>query len=194
MNTDEIDQKQLKTICQDFITLSEQRFTRMESSLSPTQADYLKLLPLLFHVNHPMLPGYIDKFTPCGLPNYMPSMLQKQIAKTVSQSFEYKPRAHLKYRIASLFLMGSMGTLGQSNSSDIDLWICLSEPLEKSLLVKLEGKGTKIRQWLATVGIELNYYLVNLDDFSRNKSKQIEVDSCGNTQNFLLLEDRKSVV
>ncbi len=189
MNIDEIDQKQLKAIRQDFITLSEQRFTRMETSLSPTQADALKLLPLLFHVNHPMLPGYIDKFTPCGLPNYKPSMLQKQIAKTVSQSFEYKPRAHLKYRISSLFLMGSMGTLGQSNTSDIDLWICLAEPLEKSLQAKLEGKGNKIKQWLATVGIELNYYLVNLDDFSRNKSKQIKVDSCGNTQNFLLLDE-----
>jgi len=189
VNIDEIDQKQLKTIRQDFLTLSEQRFTRMESSLSPTQVDYLKLLPLLFHVNHPMLPGYIDKFTPCGLPNYIPSMLQKQIAKTVSQSFEYKPRAHLKYRIASLFLMGSMGTLGQSNSSDIDLWICLAEPLDKSLQKKLDAKGNKIKQWLATVGIELNYYLVNLDDFSRNNSKQIEVDSCGNTQNFLLLDE-----
>lgn len=189
MKIDEIDQKQLKSIRQDFIHLSELRFTRMESSLSPTQSDYLKLLPLLFHVNHPMLPGYVDKFAPCGIPNYTPSMLEKSIVKTVSQSFEYKPRAHLKYRIASLFLMGSMGTLGQSNSSDIDLWVCLAEPLERSLLSKLEGKGNKVKQWLATVGIELNYYLVNLDDFSRNKSKRIEVDSCGNTQNFLLLDE-----
>ncbi len=189
MKIDEIDQKQLKTIRQDFINLCELRFTRMESSLSPTQADYLKLLPLLFHVNHPMLPGYVDKFVPAGIPNYTPSMLEKKIAKTVSQSFEYKPRAHLKYRIASLFLMGSMGTLGQSNSSDIDLWICLSEPLDGSLSGKLNNKADNIKQWLAAVGIELNYYLVNRDDFSRNKSKKIEVDSCGNTQNFLLLDE-----
>ena len=189
MKIDEIDQKKLKTIRHDFINLSKLRFTRMEASLSPTQADYLKLLPLLFHVNHPMLPGYIDKFTPCGLPNYTPSMIEKQIAKTVSQSFEHKPRAYLKYRIASLFLMGSMGTLGQSNSSDIDLWICLAEPLEGSLLENLRAKGNKIKQWLTSVGIELNYYLVNLDDFSRNKTKSIEVDSCGNIQNFLLLDE-----
>lgn len=189
MEIGEIDQKRLKTIRQDFVNLSELRFKRMQESLSPTQSDQLNLLPLLFHVNHPMLPGYVDKFTPCGLPNYTPSMEEKQIAKTVSQSFEFKPRAHLTYRIAGLYLMGSMGTLGQSNSSDIDLWVCLSEPLENSLTKKLSNKANKIKAWLAEVGIELNYYLVNLDDFSGNKSKKIEVDSCGNTQKFLLLDE-----
>jgi len=186
---DEIDQKRLKTIRRDFINHSQLRFKRMEANLSPTQSDYLNLLPLLFHVNHPMLPGYVDKFTPCGLPNYMPTMVQKQIAKTVSQSFQFKPRAHLTYRIAGLYLMGSMGTLGQSVSSDIDLWICLAEPLENSLSKKLNEKASKIKNWLAGVGIELNYYLVNLDDFSHNKSKKIAVDNCGNTQNFLLLDE-----
>jgi len=189
VESDEIDQKRLKAIRQEFIKLSELRFSQMQESLSPTQADYLKLLPLLFHVNHPMLPGYVDKFTPCGLPNYTPSMVEKKIAKTVSQSFEYKPRAYLSYRIAALYLMGSMGTLGQSNSSDIDLWVCLSEPLESSLTKKLTNKANNIKNWLAEIGIELNYYLVNLDDFSGNRSKKIEVDSCGNAQKFLLLDE-----
>lgn len=186
---DEIDQKQLKTIRRNFMALSETRFKRMESSLLPTQADYLKLLPLLFHVNQPILPGYVDKFTPCGIPNYTPSMLEKRIAKTVSQSFEYKPRAHLQYRIASLFLMGSTGTLGQSTISDIDLWICLAEPLENKLITKLKLKANRIKYWLAKVGVELNFYLVNSDDFSTKKIKKIESDSCGNTQNYLLLDE-----
>ena len=186
---DEIDPKQLKKTRDAFLKLSQTRFSRMELSLSPVQADYLKLIPLLFHVNHPMLPGYVDRFTPCGLPNYTPTSVEKSIAKTVSQSFVYKPRAHLSYKIASLFLMGSMGTLGQSNSSDIDLWICQVEPLEKKLLGKLENKAEKIRLWFATVGIELNYYFVNQDDFSGNKAKKMGTDSCGGTQKFLLLDE-----
>jgi len=189
VKVEEIDQKQLKNIRQRFIQLSELRFQRMESSLSPIQADHLKLLPLLFHVNHPMLPGYVDKFVPCGLPNYSPTAVQKSIAKTVSQSFEYKPRAHLKYPISALYLMGSMGTLGQSTSSDIDLWICLSDPLEGALYKKLKEKANNIKDWLNENGIELNFYLVNSDDFSRNRNKQIESDHCGNTQNFLLLDE-----
>ncbi len=189
MSIDEIDQKQLKKTRDAFLKLSQTRFHRMELSLSPTQADYLKLVPLLFHVNHPMLPGYVDGFTPCGLPNYTPTTVEKSIAKTVSQSFVYKPKAHLSYEIASIFLMGSMGTLGQSNSSDIDLWICLAEVLEEGLLIKLENKAEKIKLWFTTVGIELNYYYVNQDDFSGNRTKKLETDSCGSTQNFLLLDE-----
>lgn len=189
MTIDEIDQKSLKKTRDAFIKLSQTRFSRMESSLSPMQADYLKLIPLLFHVNHPMLPGYIDRYTPCGLPNYTPTSIEKSIAKIVSQSFVYKSRAHLSYKIASLFLMGSMGTLGQSNSSDIDLWVCLAQPLEKKLLVKLENKAAKIKLWFASVGIELNYYFVNQDDFSGNRSKRLETDNCGSTQKFLLLDE-----
>ena len=165
------------------------RFSRMESSMSMKQADCLKLLPLLFHVNHPMLPGYVDKFTPNGLPNYSPSKTEKKIAKTVSQSFAYKPRAHLSYKISSLFLMGSMGTLGQSPASDIDLWICLAERLPNKSLVKLKKKATYIKEWFATIGIELNFYCVHSDDFSLKKDKMLEVDSCGNTQNYLLLDE-----
>jgi len=189
VNKAEIDYKQLNGTKRDFIRLSERRFSRMESSLSPVQADKLKLLPLLFHVNHPMLPGYVDKFTPCGIPNYTPSHLEKKIAKTVSQSFEYKPRAHLKYRISSLFLMGSMGTLGQSNTSDIDLWVCLEEPLDPKLREKLEKKAQGIKSWLAEIGIELNSYIVNHDEFSEKKTRKIESDNCGNTQNYLLLDE-----
>ncbi len=185
----EINQKQLKQIKNDFLRLSQRRYSRMEASLSGVQADKLKLIPLLFHVNHPMLPGYVDKFTPSGIPNYTPSHVEKQIAKTISQSFEYKPRAHLKYRIASLFLMGSMGTLGQSNSSDIDLWICLCEPLESKLLEKLKKKAEGIKLWLADFGIELNAYVVNHDEFRDKKVKKIEADNCGNTQHYLLLDE-----
>jgi len=189
VNSDEIDQKQLKVYRDDFLKLSRLRFSRMESAMSMKQADCLKLLPLLFHVNHPMLPGYVDRLTPCGLPNYSPSKLEKTIAKTVSQSFKYKPRAHLSYKISSLFLMGSMGTLAQSYSSDIDLWICLSEALPNKLLGKLKQKASNIKEWFATLGIELNFYCVNSDDFSRKKNKTLEVDSCGNTQNHLLLDE-----
>ena len=189
MNSKEIDQKQVGKLKQDFISLCQRRFSRMEASLSPVQADKLKLLPLLFHVNHPMLPGYVDKFTPCGIPNYTPSHLDKQIAKTISQSFEYKPRAHLKYRISSLFLMGSMGTLGQSNSSDIDLWVCVDEVLEPKIKHKLQLKTEKIKTWFAEFGIELNSYIVHHQEFSLRKNKKMEGDNCGNTQNYLLLDE-----
>jgi adenylate cyclase class 1 len=185
----EIDQKQLKNIRNHFLKLVETRLGRIESGLSSKQADYLKILPLLFHVNHPLLPGYVDKLTPCGISNYNPSSLQKMILKSLTKSFTFIPRAQFKYQISSLYLMGSMGTLGQSGDSDIDLWICLDEVLDKNMYEKLVKKATKIKGWYALAGIELNFYIVNSNDFKTNKKKIIGVDNCGNTQKYLLLDE-----
>jgi|GEM_PF-3285692 len=169
--------------------LSEQRLLRMLEAFNLSQSDSIKLLPLLFHVNHPMLPGYVDKMTPCGLPNYSPTALEKKIAKTVSRSFEYERRAYLKYEIAGLYLMGSTGTLAQSFRSDLDLWICISEQIGEIERVKLLQKTELISRWMATKGVELNCYLVFEDQFKRQSKKNLTKDSCGDTQNFLLLDE-----
>lgn len=189
MNSGEIDKKQLKVIQNRFTQLSEARLKKMLDSFNHTKSDAIRLLPLLFHVNHPMLPGYVDKSTPCGLPNYFPTQLEKKIAKTVSRSFKLKTRAYLKFEIAALYLMGSTGTLGQSLNSDIDLWVCLSEYPEAPQFEKLTQKVEKISQWFAEIGIELNSYLVHQDDFKQQRPKKLTKESCGDTQNFLLLDE-----
>ncbi|WP_444996353.1 class I adenylate cyclase [Aliikangiella sp. IMCC44359] len=189
MTPKEIDPKQLKSLQKSFTILSEKRLLRMLDNFNMAQSDCIKLLPLLFHVNHPMLPGYVDKSTPCGIPNYFPSNLEKKIVKTISRTFEFKSRAYLKFEIAGLYLMGSTGTLGQSVHSDLDLWVCLSESLAKEAFHKLSKKAKLISQWMETKGIELNCYLVFQDQFQDNSKKQLGKDSCGNTQNYLLLDE-----
>jgi adenylate cyclase class 1 len=185
----EIDPKQLKQMQERFTRLSISRLEKMLSGYNLTQSDSIRLLPLLFHMNSPILPGYIDQYTPCGIANYFPSHLEKTIAKTIKRSFKYQSRAYLKFEIASLYLMGSTGTLGQSVNSDLDLWVCISDEFEHSMLQRLIQKMTLISQWIAVRGVELNCYLVHQDDFSNKISKSISKDSCGDTQNFLLLDE-----
>lgn len=186
---DEIDQKCLKQCKQAFIRVGNNRLSRLHDALSLKQADAVKLLPLLFHVNHPMLPGYVDNFTPCGIPNYSPTAEQKQIAKTVSQSFAFKPRAYLSYPISALYIMGSSGTLAQSGSSDIDLWVCLSTLLDIKQKNKLDEKTLLITEWYADLGIELNIYCVNKNDFRKKTTAKMAKDHCGSTLRYLLLDE-----
>jgi len=185
----EIDPKKLKQMQSRFERLSHDRLQKMLAGFGFSQSDGIKLLNLLFHVNHPMLPGYVDKSTPCGIPNYFPTALEKKIAKTVSRSFKFESRAYLKFEIAALYLMGSTGTLGQSIRSDLDLWVCLSEPLPQKQLAKLHKKSQLISRWMATLGVELNCYLVQQDEFSKRKQKNLSKESCGDTQNYLLLDE-----
>ncbi len=178
-----------KLIEQRFTRLSETRFIKLLSHFNYAQANAIHLIPFLFHVNHPLLPGYVDKNTPCGLPNYSPNQLAIQLAKGISKSFEFKPRAYFKYEVASLYLMGSMGTLGQSFDSDLDLWVCITDELDIDQRVKLKRKINLISQWLKTLGITLNGYLVHCDDFKTHQQKSLSEESCGDTQNYLLLDE-----
>ena len=148
MNPPDIDKKQLKQIQQQFVKLSQTRLLRLLERFSQRQADLITILPFLFHVNHPMLPGYVSKHTPSGIPNYFPNSVQQKITKSIGRSFEYKAKAYLKYDIACLFLMGSSGTLAQSVHSDLDLWICLVNPLSPSAYTELQAKTELVSEWM----------------------------------------------
>ncbi len=189
MTLQEIDPKLLKNSQHKFVVLSQSRLSRMLNAFNMEQADCIKLIPLLFHVNHPMLPGYVNKKTPCGIPDYFPSTVEKNIAKTISRSFKFQSRAYLKFEIAGLYLMGSTGTLAQSVHSDLDLWVCLSDKLTEWAENDLRKKTALISRWMDSRGIELNCYLVQQDEFETSSQKNLEADSCGNTQNYLLLDE-----
>lgn len=68
-----VDRKDLSRIRQRFLQLSRSRLQRAGQSLSVRQQQVLRLLPLLLHVNHPLLPGYVTATTPSGLQGYQPA-------------------------------------------------------------------------------------------------------------------------
>ena len=43
-----------------FLAINRGRLRRVEDKLTPRQRDFLDILPVLFHINHPLLPGYIS--------------------------------------------------------------------------------------------------------------------------------------
>ena len=47
----------------------------------------VNLLPLFFHVNHPLLPGYVTGSTPAGLSNFEPDAQVLAEAQRLTRSF-----------------------------------------------------------------------------------------------------------
>ena len=116
---DGIDRKVLATLRTRFLAVNAARLERALAAMSTRQQQVLKLLPLLFHVNHPILPGYISATTPAGLANFEPDAEQLAEAQRLSRSFAYKPRrtgggSKPPAPIHGLFLMGSLGTVAQA--------------------------------------------------------------------------------
>ncbi|MGH8486166.1 MAG: hypothetical protein ACRESP_17365, partial [Pseudomonas sp.] len=67
-----IDRKVLSQLRTRFLTLNHGRLERAMEGLSSRQQLVLTLLPLFFHVNHPLLPGYVSGTTPAGISHFEP--------------------------------------------------------------------------------------------------------------------------
>src|SRR5476649_2256126 len=186
-----IDRKVLSQLRARFLTLNDGRFSRAMEGLSPRQQVVLNLLPLFFHVNHPLLPGYVSGSTPAGLSDYEPGELALAEAQRLTRSFSYKTRHGNPPRpIHGLFLMGSLGTLAQAEQSDMDMWVCHASELSPGELAELRKKCQLLEEWAASQGAEAHFFLIDPSRFVRGeRDTQLSSEDCGTTQHYLLLDE-----
>ncbi|NOZ53328.1 MAG: class I adenylate cyclase [Gammaproteobacteria bacterium] len=179
----------LKVIKKRFLAINRERLKRAQNTLKWRQRNFLELLPLFFHTNHAMLPGYISKGTPAGIPLFVPSKKSLEAAKKLAKSFIYRRRALRSYDIHSIFIMGSVGTIAQSEKSDFDIWICYNPELNQSQLSELRAKCHAIERWADTIGLEVHFFPMDADKFSKGEVQELSSESSGSTQHHLLLEE-----
>lgn len=187
-----IDRKVLSQLRARFLKLNEGRMARAMEGLSPRQQTVLTLLPLFFHVNHPLLPGYVSGSTPAGLSNFEPDANALAEAQRLTRSFSYKPRhgSNPPRLIHGLFLMGSLGTLAQADQSDMDVWVCHGPDLSESELTELRKKCQLLEIWAASQGAEAHFFLIDPARFVLGeRDTQLSSEDCGTTQHYLLLDE-----
>jgi len=186
---EDIDRKALQKIRHRFQGLHQERLQRIQTELSPHQQNYIKLLSLLFHINHPMLPGYVNSETPAGLSDFSPSNEQIRIAKSISRSFAYQRRAHRRHWIHGIYLMGSMGSIAHTNQSDFDIWLIHDPQLDAEQRNALSTKASLLEAWGDELGLEVHFFVMDVESFRRGDRAAISHDSSGTTQQRLLLEE-----
>ena len=186
-----IDRKVLHQLRSRFLTLNDGRYARAMEGLSTRQQSVLTLLPLFFHVNHPLLPGYVSSSTPAGVSHYEPDALALAEAQRLTRSFSYKARrGNPPQPIHGLFLMGSLGTLAQADQSDMDVWVCHDSELAPEAIAELRKKCQALEVWAASMGAEAHFFLIDPQRFkSGERDTQLSSDDCGTTQHYLLLDE-----
>ncbi|MEW5544260.1 class I adenylate cyclase [Pseudomonas soli] len=186
-----IDRKELAKLRARFLKINQGRLARAMEGLSTRQQQVLTLLPLFFHVNHPLLPGYVSGTTPAGVSGFEPDDELLAEAQRLTRSFTYKPR-HGKppQPIHGLFLMGSLGTLAQAEQSDMDLWVCHAPDLDEQAVADLRRKCQLLETWAASQGAEAHFFLIEPRGFVQGeRDSQLSSDDCGTTQHYLLLDE-----
>lgn len=165
------------------------RQQRIMEFLQSRQQVFLHLLPLIFHRNHPLLPGFISSETPAGIPDYTPNKQSINAAGQFSKSFIYKRRALSRHPIQGIFLMGSVSSIVFSKTSDMDIWLCYQPGLSASEINELQQKATAVEKWAESLELEVHFFLIDSTRLSKGQNAPISSESSGSTQHYLLLEE-----
>ncbi len=186
---DGIGRQELLTIRRRFLGLHRERLRMIARELTPNQRAFVDLLPLLFHINHPTLPGFSGSETPIGIPDYTPTQAVLRLARKLSRSFEYKKRARRRFFVQALYLMGSIGSIAHTRGSDFDIWLCHDPELDSAERELLRQKAHRIEAWGKTLNLEVHFFIMDVDAFRSGRLDALSHESSGTTQPHLLLEE-----
>ncbi len=186
---EEISMQDLQSIKHRFKRLNQLRKQRVQDFLQPRQRIFLELLPLIFHCNFSTLPGFVSPTTPAGIPEYNPDAQIQNTAKQFSPNFNYTRIASHIYPIEGLFLMGSVGSIAFSKTSDMDIWLCHQSDLSPHAIEELQQKATALEVWGESLGLEVHFFLIDSKEFRLGRKTPLSAESSGQTQHYMLLEE-----
>lgn len=155
-----------------------------------------KVVPFLLHVNLPGLPGFIDAPCPCGVMRYNPfHPLSLELFRAYfSFPTALTGNANLCHPVPcyihSLKTIGSIGTIAQTEKSDCDYWVSVrfADFPEKGLDL-LTQKCRNIEEWAMSIGHEIHFFLMDIDQTRDNSFESRADDESAGSAIKLLLKD-----
>jgi adenylate cyclase class 1 len=179
-----------ETIKRRFFALNHGRFQRMQDTISATQQAFFDLLPLIFHTNDALLPGYLESDdVPRGVSDYQPGKTTLKLAARLARSFKYQRRALPHYGIQALYLMGSAGTVAHSERSDFDIWVCRDPGLSPEAQTALWDKCELLTTWGEELGLEVHFFMLTAADIRDGRIETLSHESSGSSQDLLLRDE-----
>ncbi|WP_117236434.1 class I adenylate cyclase [Vibrio maerlii] len=177
------------TIVKRLDKLNQQRTERALALMDAHSQSVFHLIPILLHFNHPILPGFHDKKTPFGIDQMAFNDIQKKYIADTEVTIAQPLVTPETSQILGLYTMGSTSSIGQSTSSDLDIWVCVSPKMDSDDRAMLSNKCLLITEWAKTLGVEANFFLMDEERFRSNQSEEMTGDNCGSSQHLLLLDE-----
>jgi adenylate cyclase, class 1 len=183
---------------QQFTAYNEFRKT-LFSELAPKEAEaVLYLLPWLLCVNEPQCPGYIPALR-SGFRLYDIDYNKKIRAyeSSFKERFGIKKRETLlrpktRYQmIQGLYTIGSVGSVGQSFSSDCDIWVCIDKTaFDHNAWIQLKQKINLIKDWMdSNLKMPIYFFISDIHAIRQCRFGSVDQESSGSTQQNVLKEE-----
>lgn len=184
-----IPKKQILMRFRRYKALNETRLNRALAVMSHDARICLSIVPVLLHYNHINLPGYRKGNVPHGIDLFKPDSAQLSYIKEILVEGAPPLEEPKEHAILGLYAMGSTSSLGQSDSSDLDIWVCVKANLSPEATKALQEKCRFVSSYVKAQGVELNLFVTPEDRFTNYKPDSLDEENCGSAQNLFLLDE-----
>ncbi|MGQ8776083.1 class I adenylate cyclase [Serratia sp. NA_112.1] len=181
----------IETLKQRLDAINQLRIDRALAAMKPAFQRVYSLLPTLLHHHHPLMPGYLNGNVPHGVCIYTPDETQQDYLNDLEDKWgsPFDKPASGELPITGVYSMGSTSSIGQSCSSDLDIWVCHQSWLDNEERNRLQQKCSLLEKWAASMGVEVSFFLIDENRFRHNESGSLGGEDCGSTQHILLLDE-----
>ena len=181
----------IETLKQRLDAINQLRVDRALAAMGPAFQQVYTLLPVFLHHHHPLIPGYLEGKVPHGICLFTPDDSQKNYLTDLEDKWgsALEPLAKGELPITGVYSMGSTSSIGQSQSSDLDIWVCHQSWLDNEERNRLQEKCSLLEKWAASLGVEVSFFLIDENRFRHNESGSLGGEDCGSTQYILLLDE-----
>ncbi|CAI1878004.1 adenylate cyclase [Serratia entomophila] len=181
----------IETLKQRLDAINQLRVDRALAAMKPAFQRVYSLLPTLLHHHHPLMPGYLNGNVPHGVCLYTPDETQQDYLNDLEDKWgsPFDKLASGELPITGVYSMGSTSSIGQSCSSDLDIWVCHQSWLDNEERNRLQQKCSLLEKWAASMGVEVSFFLIDENRFRHNESGNLGGEDCGSTQHILLLDE-----
>ncbi|MBF0100684.1 MAG: class I adenylate cyclase [Desulfobacterales bacterium] len=183
---------EMKKLRDAFWAYNQRRIALALDIFRPEQGDLFKLIPFLLHYHVPMFSrDYPTAKTPCGIFGYIPSPQILQLAKNYFGLDDNLPIEQKRCDIHGVYTVGSIGTIAQTNDSDIDYWVCIEkEKIDEETYHFFKVKLESIEKWVMTkFNTEIHFFVVDIVSARENRFGESDSESSGSAQSKLLKEE-----
>lgn len=169
------------------------------SELAPRDSEFvLYLLPWLLSVNDAAVPGYLpDLKRPLAVFGAATDQRILKREPAFKKRFAVRgpgPLLKPSYQaslIQGIYTIGSIGTIGQTPSSDCDIWICIDgEQFDDPSRDGLTRKLNLIKDWLDShLKLPVYFFLCDVEDIRQGRFGRLDGESSGSAQRNVLKEE-----
>ncbi len=181
-----------------YLAYNEFRKSIFSELAARDSAAILYLLPWMLSVNDPAVPGYIDGLekpivvfgaaTDRTILHREPAFKKRFDIRRQAPMLKPSARALI---IQGIYTIGSVGTIGQTPSSDCDIWICIDEVnFDDEARTNLSQKVNLIKDWMDShLKMPVYFFICDIDDIRRGNFGNLDDESSGSAQRNVLKEE-----